>query len=721
MDPRRLALIRCGIDQRRHSVGSGYLIAPRLVLTARHVLVQVDTGKLWPKIQVRLGHPRDGLTAHVGAELLWEHPEGLDVALLRVDHETDVSGPVRWGRPAGKVPLQYDGLGFPKAAVVDTRQVEHLRGVLSPLSGSGDRYVLDQGPSPAPGAVDSMAWGGASGTAVFCDDHLVGVVIREPQTYAARRLFAVPVHTFVEDVDFVAHVERHGGGSPGMTVLDAAALPKARPAAERTPAERELEKLLTPLFADPTLRIPHARDLARGLGYDIGGYEPTLADVSALLAAHPRALASLGGALAVTGAGEANRASLTALFFQAQTLECGSLLSQSEYEELFDLLHGLCKEHSTLLPRAAREALRYTVLPESLTHPRLTEDLLDNAIVELEALFDSESVPQGTPPVPALLRLVEYVAAASSPETAAKLCSWTSATATRLGIHLDALNERRRDATHWAERESPPVARIVMKLELDDSAEDERYRCQFLLARTDGSHSVLHETGPLAKTPQEAAHSLREAVAATREEPGQGDHVPWVTVVVERRSLHLAVDEWEPVCLDEFMPAQPIGADYRVTLSCPEMSGLRAERDKDQTRRWKHGQTRALVTDSTSVTFQQLRYLLENEHRDVAQVVLNGPADQRESWLALCLALGVPVVLFDRDADGYDDSPRLRSLAPGGGLDGLPERVREYRSRSLAYPGEHQARPALVWEPDGQPQGPGPLRLRDPRKGTYAS
>ncbi|MER7955745.1 trypsin-like peptidase domain-containing protein [Streptomyces sp. NPDC096030] len=722
MDPRRLALIRCGTDQQRHGVGSGYLIAPRLVLTARHVLVHEDTGTFWPEIRVRVGHPDYAVTAYERAELLWEHPGGLDVALLRVDSEMGASSPVPWGRPAGKVPLQYDGLGFPKAAVDGTRQVEHLRGVLSPLSGSADRYVLDQGPAPAAGAGDDMAWGGASGAAVFCDDHLVAVVVREPKAFAARRLFAVPVHSFVEDVDFVAHVEAHGGGSPGLTVIGtAASLPKAGPAAERPPAERELEKLLTPLFADTAVRFPHARDLARDLGYDADGYEPTLADLAALLMAHPRALASLGGALAATGAGEAGRDRLTALFFQAQILEGGSLLSQSEYEELFDLLRGLCKDHSTLLPRAAREALRYTVLPESLTLPRLPEDLLGNAIEELEALFDSETVPHGTPPVPALLRLVEYVAAASDPETAAGLRSWTAAAATRLGIHPDALGERRRDAARWAEREGSPVARLVMTLERDDSAKDERYRCTFLLARADGSQSVLHEAGSLAKTPREAARSLREAVAAAREEPGQGDHVPWVTVEVGRRDLRLAVDDWESEALHDFMPAQPIGADYRVTLSCPELSELRAERDGDQSRRWKHGRMRALVTDPTCVTSQQLRHLLENDHRDVAQVVLNAPAGQQESWLALCLALGVPVVLFDRGADSYDDSPKLGHLAPAGGLDGLPERVREHRSRSLAYPGEHQARPALVWEPDGRHPAPAALRLGDPRKGTYVS
>lgn len=720
MDPRRLALIRSGTVEQRRSVGSGYLIAPRLVLTARHVLANRDTGELWPEIEVRIGHPGDGDTIHAKAELLWDHPGGLDVALLRIESEIHVPSAVRWGRPVGRAPLQYEGLGFPRAAVVDTREVEHLRGVLPPLSGSGKRYVLDQGSAPAPGADGKNAWGGASGAAVFCNDHLVGVVIHEPQAYDARRLFALPVHFFIQDGGCVAHLEKYAGGPPALIDIGAP-LPKAGTAAERMPAERELEKLLKPLLADLNTRAAYARDLARELGYEANDYEPTVADLAALLVAHPRALASLGGMLAAKGLDGKTRTHLTNLSFKGWILGCGSLLSLSEYEELLHLLRGLCKEHPTLLPRAAREALRYAVLPESLTHLHLADDDLDDVIEELEALSDSESVQEGTPPVPALLRLVEYVAAASGNEMRTRLREWSKATAARLGIHPGALGERRMDATDWAKGQTSPVSRVVMELERDDSAREERYRCRILLARMDGSHSVLHNTESTARTSQEVARSLREAVAAVSKEPGQGDHAPWVTVVVDKAGLHLAVDEWEPGASNDLLPEQPIGAEYRVTLSCPELSDVRPEREGDQERRWKRGQMTALVTDQTCNNTKQLTHLLQTDYRDAAQVVLHGPADQRESWLLVCLVLGVPVVLWDRDAVGYEDAAKLRSLTPSDGLDRLPERVRFFRSNSMAYPEKQRARPSLVWEPDGRYPKPESLQLRDPWKGTHAS
>ncbi|MFE0648326.1 trypsin-like peptidase domain-containing protein [Streptomyces sp. NPDC059534] len=720
MDPARLALIRGGTQDGPLSTGSGYLIGPRLVLTARHVLVNRETGDPWPRISTRIGHFAHGPTQTAAAELLWTPPD-LDVALLRIDHPMDTPGGITWGRPAGRVPLPYQGLGYPKAAVVDVREVETLSGTLAPLSGSGRYYVLDQGPAPVPGADGTNAWGGASGAAVFCGDALVGVVVQEPAAYGARRLLAVPAHAFVQDAGFRHHLAEHGCASSPLVPLGVPA-PRAEPGAERTPAERELEKLLVPLFADPAARAAHARELAGELGYTTDDYTPTTADLVALLRAHPRAHAALGEALAPHAAGTELRPRLTAFLARSRMLGCGPLLSPDEFDELLDLLREISQEQPALLHGAARDALPYAVLPDGLARPRIEEDELGPTIEALEELPDGESVPEGCPPVPALLRLVEYVAASVAAERQHRLSAWSKRTAERIGIHGDALGERRRDAAQWAEhRRNALVSRVVMKLEHDSAAEGDRYSCRILFVRADGSHRVLKSPASEPKTPQEAARALAEAVSAARQEPGQHDHVPWVTVEVDRHGLHLAVDEWEPAAPEDVLPSSPIGADYQVSLSCPEFDRIAADRVQDQERRWKKGRTAVVVTGPACGDTRKLMHLLRTEHRDTARVVLNGPADQRQSWLQVCLALGVPVVLWDRDAAGYDDADGLGELAPSGELDGLAERVRVFRSHTAAHPEEQRARPSLVWEPEGSCPRTELLHLRDPWRGHHAS
>ncbi|TXL89281.1 trypsin-like peptidase domain-containing protein [Streptomyces sp. IB2014 016-6] len=723
MDPRRLALILSGTAQERRSVGSGYLIAPRLVLTARHVIEDRDTHAEWPQIQIRVGHPGEGGTVRTKATVLWRHPQDLDVALLLTADPVEVpDSPVRWGRPVGKAPLRYEGLGFPLATAEEEREVEHLRGVLPLLSsGSRARYVLDQEPAPDHRTDGRKAWGGASGAAVFCDDHVVGVVIEDNQSYGNRRLRASPAHAFVQDGEFDTLLGQYADGPPHLVNIGAS-LPKVRPPADRTPAEQDLELALWHFLGDPKMCSFHARSLAQELGYQVpADYAPSLSDLMALFAGHRRALASLSDTLAPTVTEDATRARLTALLTRARAAGLGSLLSLAEYERLMQLLSGICKESATLLPRAASEALRYVCLSDTLSRTHLRVDELGQFVEELEAVSDSLQVPEGTPQVPALLRLVEYVAAAVGGEQAAELREWSARVADRTGIHPTALDERRADAVRWAARQPSPVSRVVLELTGGQAPSDERYICRILVAHKDGTQVLLHESRTVAKTPEEIAVCLREAVDSAADEPGQGDHVPWVTVLVDRQGLHLAVDEWNPGAPNDFVPDRPIGAEYRMTLSCPDMSALVPGRDRDQRRRWRSGHPTPLVTDQKCATDRQLTRALATSHRDAIQVVIHGPREQRMRLLEVCLALGVPVVLWDREAEGYEDATKLRPLDPLGLLAELPERVYKFRAEALEPTATTTARPALVWEEESSHPKPESLRLRDPRIGVHVS
>ncbi|MFF4317067.1 hypothetical protein [Streptomyces sp. NPDC001507] len=721
MDPRRLVMIRSGTTRQRHRVGSGYLVAPRLVLTAAHILRDGDSGAYWEEIQVRVGHPGRGETLRTGAEQIWIHPQDLDVALLLTDDEIEVSGSVRWGHPVGAAPLRYEGLGFPLASAEDGRDAEHLRGVLPPLSsGARGLYALDQEPAPSLRDDGRKAWGGASGTAVFCEDHLVGVVIRDDRSYGNRRLRAVPAYCFVQDGDFEALLRQYADGPPHLAEIGAV-LPTARPSTQRSPAEQETERLLWSMLSGRFTYAAHARALARRLGYTVpDGHEPTMPDLAALVAAHPRALPSLSSTLASALTGEDERTHLTDVLTRARAGGLCLLLSLDECEHLLELLRGICKEQPTLIPRAAREALRYTWLPDQLNRTHLFTDDLENVVEHLETVSDSERVPDGTPPVPALLRLVECVAAALGREAGAELRSWSDQVAARTGIHPAALAERRTDAGRWAARQSPPFSRVVVEVSRARTAPSESYYCRILLARADGTHTPLHEAESAPRTPEEVARRVRDAVEVVADELGP-TAAPHVTVLVARDSLHLPIDEWNPGAPNEFVPDQPIGAEFCITLSCPEMSDLVRGREREHRRRWESGCAAPLVVDDDHVTRPRLRRLLQTTHRDATQVVLHGSPQQRDALLELCLALGVPVVLWDRRADYPADAAGLQQLDLTGPLGDLPERVRVFRGTAFDEPETHPARPALVWEEHGRRPRPESLTLQDPQEGAHAS
>ncbi|MFG2821533.1 hypothetical protein ACGFX4_19140 [Kitasatospora sp. NPDC048365] len=721
MDPRRLALIRSGSTGKQRSTGSGYLIAPRLVLTASHILMDDESRSRWPEIRVRLGHPNSGTTLDAEVEKVWDHPT-LDMALLLLGADTGIEGPVRWGRPVGRAPLRYEGLGFPLAGVVGEREVEHLRGELPPLSsGSAHRYVLDQDPVPDARPDGRTPWAGASGAAVFCDDHLVGVVIRAGQGFGPGRLRAAPAHALTADSCFAQVLAEHGAGLP-CPVDIGAALPAERPASEYSDWEREIEAALWRWLPAPDALAAQYRSLASTLGYKIpGNAQPSIGHLTAMVAAHPRGLASLSGTL-VGAVGEAHRAGVARLLVRARALLGSPLLSVDEYDRLLDLLGRILKERPTLLPHASREALRYAVLPEALTRPGFSVDDLDSAVGGLEAMPDGEQVPAGSPSVPALVKVVEYVAAAVDAAAGDQLRSWSDTVAHRTGIHRTAIGERRADAHRWASRPLSPVSRVVMELTGVPGAADERYTCRILLVRTDGTHAFLHEPETVPRTPEEIARCLQDAVESMVVEPSwgrDGNDVPWVTVLVDRQGLHLAVDEWNPGAPNELLPGQPIGADYHVTLSCPEISEIVPKREADQQRRWAAGSSATLTADRTTASAVQLRHRLQTDHRDTARVVLHGPPDQRATLLTCCLALGVPVILWDRQAVNFEDADRLGPLEPVGPLPDLVERLRVFRSATFAQAGARPARPSLVWEDGSSHPVPEPLHLMDPgRKNT---
>ncbi|MFE6779921.1 hypothetical protein [Streptomyces sp. NPDC057702] len=483
---------------------------------------------------------------------------------------------------------------------------------------------------------------------------------------------------------------------------------------------RQMVPLLRALLDDTARRADHCRHLAAGLGLEVPlGSEqsaPTLDELAALLLTEERALATLTESLApVVG----DRATLNGLLALGRAESAVRLLSVREHEQLYTALLSVAAEEPELIPRAAQEALRLLELPEALTRsPRLSGEAVGTVVQALEEYPDGRGATTDSLPVPAMLRLAEFVAAAvADPARQRSLRAWCERVAKRLGISFAALMERRADAKAWAARVPAPVTQVIVRLHRASAGDPDRFLCEIWLGHKGGGRTtVATPESPLE--PVQIARLIRQTADASEATSG---HAPTrVDVVVEADGLGIPIDEWDAGSgLGDIFPALaelsiPLGGCYQVALRCPDLSANVTTAASERQRRWAVGGDGTLVVDESCHDIMSLHKLLDEPYRDTARVVLHGPPERRQQFLHMCLAMGVPVVLWDRDARSHEDAQRMDTLDPTGPLDKLPRRLQEFRKSQYAASAScGAARPALIWE-EGELALPGPLQLADP-------
>ncbi|MEU7134574.1 NACHT domain-containing protein [Streptomyces sp. NPDC046261] len=187
--------------------GSGYLLAPDVVLTAAHVVGDCAT----PSVIV------PGGTGRIRCRVAWARDDNrrCDAALLVAeralvtDETAQAFEPLVWGRAYDlRVWPNAQAVGYPHAqrdahGELDTEQVI---GTLKPGSNllSG-RHVLDSefgAPGPAEGG--GSPWAGMSGAAVFVDGLLAGVVCADPGGWRHGRLTVTPSATLWSEFSFLS-------------------------------------------------------------------------------------------------------------------------------------------------------------------------------------------------------------------------------------------------------------------------------------------------------------------------------------------------------------------------------------------------------------------------------------------------------------------------------------------------------------------------------------
>ncbi|MGW7405979.1 tetratricopeptide repeat protein [Streptomyces sp. NPDC054833] len=199
--------------------GSGYVIAPGLVLTSAHVVPDAAETEVF--------RPGDG--ARCRATVIWRGTPGGrdDAALLSV---TDPA----WVQPEGAAPgwgrlvtdrpgTPCEFAGTPEAIQRPDRprEVWQATGTLNPLTGRADnRHVVTLREVPAPTADGTSPWGGMSGAAVFSGGLLTGVIAADLAGFGHAGLGVVPAYVLHHDPAFRAALAEHGAARDGGEPLE---------------------------------------------------------------------------------------------------------------------------------------------------------------------------------------------------------------------------------------------------------------------------------------------------------------------------------------------------------------------------------------------------------------------------------------------------------------------------------------------------------------------
>jgi hypothetical protein len=176
-------------------------VAKDLILTARHALYPEERDEDYP-IEVRWRYPGVDQSKWWPVEgIAWDGDEAYDVALITSAFPSVVegSGLLSEEKPDDNMP-PWISAGFAKAGgkVEDIRRPVHMKGDVFSALDTEKTFQLSNKTPPK----DKMGWQGASGSPVFVNRRIIGVVVSCPDNFNAALLRATPMWQLLQDERF---------------------------------------------------------------------------------------------------------------------------------------------------------------------------------------------------------------------------------------------------------------------------------------------------------------------------------------------------------------------------------------------------------------------------------------------------------------------------------------------------------------------------------------
>jgi hypothetical protein len=201
MDKDLLVQVIVNTGDEKVRCGTAYPIAPGRVITAAHVVGDAQPNQ----IEVSWYHQSKSERGWKPCKsIVWKRPD-VDVIVLEVDCPNSVKSRFAvLGESEPRTDIRWESEGFPLVGKRGDDWVAiSMKGATFSMGNQSELFEL--GVDSPPSSVNG--WQGASGSPVFVNGNILGVIVVCPKDFANGRLSAVPAYRLLKDDSFRAAVE----------------------------------------------------------------------------------------------------------------------------------------------------------------------------------------------------------------------------------------------------------------------------------------------------------------------------------------------------------------------------------------------------------------------------------------------------------------------------------------------------------------------------------